>query len=291
MASRTVGTTASGAEVLSCNVQIKGRRVHYLQAGSGQAVLLVHGIAASVVDWHLNIGALAEHFAVTAVDLPGFGDSDIPPHGLGMADVLPLLDDFLNTLMLERVSLVGNSMGGLICGHYAITRPERVERLLMIDPAGLARDISVHFRLLSLPGLGEWVMRPNPNAGKVAARSLFHDPTLAPAAWLDDKVVDRGPQSRTYLLRSLRSGTNIFGLRQEIIMLDGLRRLSIPTLVMWGAHDHVVPVRHLDLVRRHLPNAQTYVFPEAGHVPMLECSEEFNRRAIEFLAQGPHTSP
>jgi len=217
--------------------------------------------------------------------LPGFGDSDIPPHGLGMADILPFLDDFLNALTIERVSLVGNSMGGLICGHYAIARPKRVERLLMIDPAGLARDISVHFRLLSLPGLGEWALRPNPNAGKVAARGLFHDPTLAPAAWLEDKVVDRGPQSRTYLLRSLRSGTNIFGLRQEIVMLDGLRRLAIPTLVMWGTHDHVVPVRHLDLVKRHLPNAQTYVFPDAGHVPMLECPKQFNRLAVEFLAQ------
>lgn len=283
MASPQVNTAASGPEVRSASVQIEGRRVHFLQAGTGQPVLLVHGIAASVVDWHLNIGALAEHFAVTAIDLPGFGDSDIPPHGLGIADILPFLDAFLNALAIERVTLVGNSMGGLICGHYAIARPQRVDRLLMIDPAGLARDISVHFRLLTLPGLGEWVLRPNPNAGTIAARGLFHDPALAPVAWLEDKVVDRGPRSRTYLLGSLRSGTNIFGLRQEIVMLDGLRRLETPTLVMWGAHDHVVPVRHLGLVQRHLPNAQTYVFPAAGHVPMLECPQEFNRVTVAFL--------
>jgi pimeloyl-ACP methyl ester carboxylesterase len=251
----------------------------------GRPVLLVHGIAASLVDWQLNIPALAEHFAVTAVDLPGFGDSDIPRRGFGLADVMSFLDAFLDALQIEQVALVGNSMGGLICGHYAIARPARVQRLLMVDPAGLARDLSIHFRLLSLPLVGEWVLRPNPNVGKVAARGLFHDPTRAPQFWLDDKARDRGEKSRTYLLRSLRSGTTIFGLRQEIVMLDGLRRLRIPIFVMWGEHDRVVPIRHLDLIKAHLPNAQAHVFPAAGHVPMLECPEEFNRLAVEFLSR------
>jgi pimeloyl-ACP methyl ester carboxylesterase len=284
MALPGVGPSRPGVEILSRTVEIEGRHIHYLQAGTGRPVLLVHGIAASVVDWHLNIPALAEHFAVTAVDLPGFGDSDIPPGGLSMADAVPFLDAFLDALKIVRLTLVGNSMGGLICGHYAIARPERVERLLMIDPAGLAREISIHFRLLTLPFLGEWALRPSPNTGKIAAHGLFHDPARAPEAWLEDKVRDRGPAARTYLLRALRSGTTIFGLRQEILMLDGLRRLQIPTLVMWGGHDHVVPVRHLELVKAHLPHARVHVFPAAGHIPMLECPEEFNRLAVEFVS-------
>lgn len=262
---------------------IGGQRIHYVQTGTGRTVLLVHGIAASIVDWHLNIPALAEHFTVIAVDLPGYGESDIPSNRLSIRDAAPFLDAFLGNLGLDRVSLVGNSMGGLICGHYAMARPERVDRLLMVDPAGLAREVSIHFRLLSLPFLGEWALRPNPNAGRMAARGLFADPARAPEPWLQDKILDRGPASRTYLLQSLRSGTNILGIRRQVVMLDGLRSLAIPTMVMWGAHDHVVPLRHLDLVKTHLPNARTHVFPNAGHVPMLECPDEFNRLAIEFL--------
>jgi pimeloyl-ACP methyl ester carboxylesterase len=284
VASPAIGPSVPDRGVLSRDIQIRGQRIHYQQAGTGRPVLLVHGIAASLVDWHWNIPALAEHFAVTAVDLPGFGDSDIPRRGFALADAMPFLDAFLDALQIGEVQLVGNSMGGLICGHYAIRRPARVERLLMIDPAGLARDISIHFRLLSVPLLGEWALRPNPNISKVAARGLFYDPTRAPAVWLVDKGRDRGPRARDFLLQSLRSGTNLFGLRQEIVMLDGLRKLHIPTFVMWGEHDHVVPLRHLELVKAHLPNARVHVFPTAGHVPMVERPEEFNPLAVEFLS-------
>lgn len=283
MTSQPVDESAAQVDVQSRFVQVANQRIHYLQAGTGPPVLLVHGIAASVTDWEQNLPALAAHFSVTAVDLPGFGDSDVPASKLGIADAVPFLDGFLDAVAIRRVALVGNSMGGLICGHYAIARPNRVDRLLMVDPAGLARDVAIHFRLLSLPFLGEWALRPNPNAGRIAARGLFYDPSRAPKVWLQDKVRDRGPRARTYLLQALRSGTNLLGVRQEVVMLDGLRTLGIPTLVMWGAHDHVVPLRHLDLVKTHLPNAKTYVFPEAGHVPMLECPDEFNRLAVQFL--------
>lgn len=283
MAADPVSKHATELGVQSRNVQVSGRRIHYVQAGAGPPVLLVHGIAASVVDWDLNLPALAQHFTVIAVDLPGFGDSEVPAQPLGIADAVPFLDAFLAMLDLDHLSLVGNSMGGLICGHYAIARPSRVDRLLMVDPAGLARDVSIHLRLLSLPFLGEWALRPNPNAGKMAARGLFYDPSRAPEAWLRDKVRDRGPRARTYLLQALRSGATIRGIRQEVLMLDGLRVLGTPTLIAWGAHDHVVPLRHLNLVKEHLPNALTYVFPNAGHVPMLECPDEFNRLATEFL--------
>jgi pimeloyl-ACP methyl ester carboxylesterase len=284
VASSATGPTIPDREVLSRDVLIDGQRIHYEQAGTGHPVLLVHGIAASLVDWRWNIPALAEHFAVTAVDLPGFGESEIPRRRFALADAMPFLDAFLDALQIKTVSLVGNSMGGLICGHYAIRCPARVERLLMIDPAGLARDISIHLRLLSVPLLGEWALRPNPNLGKVAARGLFYDPGRAPEAWIADKARDRGPRARDFLLQSLRSGTNIFGLHQEILMLDGLRQLDIPTFVMWGEHDHVVPFRHLALVKAHLPNARVHVFPTAGHVPMVERPEEFNRLAVDFLS-------
>lgn len=285
MALPSSGPPAPNGVMQSHDIQLDGQRIHYVQAGAGRPVLLVHGIAASLFDWHRNIPALAEHFAVTAIDLPGFGDSDIPRDGLGITDVMPFLDAFLDALQIQSVSLVGNSMGGLICGHYAILHPARVERLLMVDPVGLARDLSIHFRLLSVPFLGEWALRPSGNAGIVAARGLFYDPALAPADWVADKIRDRGAPARSFLLQSLRRGTSVFGLRREIVMLDGLRSTQIPTMIMWGAHDQVVPVRHVELVKAHLPSAQVHVFPTAGHVPMLECPEEFNRLAIAFLVR------
>lgn len=274
---------ATDLGIATHDVIVDGLRIHYVQAGSGSPVVLVHGIAASAVDWHLNVAALAQHFTVTAMDLPGFGESEIPTTPMAMIDAVRFLDGFLPALKIEAAALIGNSMGGLICAHYAIARPNRVRSLVLVDPAGMARDLSIHFRLLTIPALGRRFLKPNPNAGALAARGLFADPTRAPAIWMADKVRDRGPQAQRHMLHALRSGASIFGLRRELIMLDRLRLLDIPSLVMWGAHDHVVPAWHLQLVRQRFPSAQTYLFADAGHVPMLECPEEFNRVAIDFL--------
>jgi len=266
-------------------VSVDGRRVHILQAGAGAPVVLVHGIAASVIDWHLNLPALAQHFAVTAVDLPGFGESEIPPLTDPIADAIRFLGGLLDGLGLERAALVGNSMGGLICGHFAIAHPERVTKLLLVDPAGLDRDVSLHFRLLTVPLLGEWALQPRPSSAQLAARGLFANPARAPSVWIADKALDRGPAARAYLLKALRGGANFFGLRPSVRMLAGLRALTLPICVVWGDQDHVIPPYHLQLVKQQLPAARTYLLRDAGHVPMLEHPDEFNRVATAFLTE------
>lgn len=265
-------------------VQIEGRRVHILQAGTGDPVLLIHGIAASLVDWHLNLPALAQHVAVTAVDLPGFGESEIPARADGIEDAVRFVGALLDCLALERAALVGNSMGGLIAGHFAIAHPERVTKLLLVDPAGLDGQVALYFRLLSLPLLGEWAVRPRPNTAQMTAQGLFAQPARAPTVWLADKALDRGPAARAYLLKALRSGATFFGLRHEVRMLDGLRALTLPIGVIWGEHDQIIAPYHLQLVRKQLPAARTYLIRDAGHVPMIEQPEVFNRLALEFLA-------
>lgn len=265
-------------------VTVDGRRVHVLQAGAGEPVLLVHGIAASVVDWHLNMPALAPRFAVTAVDLPGFGESEVPPRSDGIADGLRFMGALLDGLGLERAALVGNSMGGLICGWFATAHPERITKLLLVDPAGLDRQVSLYFRLLTLPLLGEWALRPRASTAELAARGLFAVPGRAPSVWLADKALDRGPAARAYMLQALRSGAAFFGLRRQVRMLAGLRALTIPIGVVWGEHDRVFAPYHLELVRRQLPAARTYLIRDAGHVPMIEQPDEFNRLALDFLS-------
>ena len=263
---------------------IDGVRIHYVEAGSGPPVVLVHGIAASGLDWHFTIPAVASSFTAIVPDLPGFGQSAVPTVGnTSLADGLRFLDQFLDALDLEAVALVGNSMGGLICGHYAITRPARVRQLALVDPAGLARDVSWYFRLLTLPLLGKRLLRPRPDAAALVARGLFADPRRAPDWWLADKVLDRGPAARRYLLLLLRSGVTVFGLDRRLAMLEGLARLTVPLLVVWGAEDRVIPAWHLALVRSHLPRARTHLMRRAGHVPMLERPDEFNQVLLRFL--------
>jgi len=134
-----------------------GINVHYLEAGEGPAVLLVHGLATSMVTWYCNIDALVSSgYRVLALDLPGHGDSDKPKDlNYDPASAAELIRQFLVELKLDRISLVGNSAGGLVVGLFALAHPQQVEKLVLIAPGGMGRHVTWLLRVMSVPVLGE----------------------------------------------------------------------------------------------------------------------------------------
>ena len=139
------------------HLTLRGVKINYAKAGAGPAVLLLHGLGTSSVTWWRNIEAFADAgYTVLAPDLPGHGDSDKPGH-LGYDPVAGarLIHEFLGALDVERVSLVGNSAGGLVAGLFALDHPRQVERLVLVSSGGLGRDVSWFLRIVSLPALGE----------------------------------------------------------------------------------------------------------------------------------------
>ena len=141
-------------------VTVNGIRTHYVAAGEGEPLLLLHGLGASLMAWALNIEPLSRKFSVYAIDIPGHGDSEKPDMDYLLPTAVDFVRDFMRALGIERASIAGNSMGGMIALKTAIDFPELVDRLVLVDAAGLGREVAWFIRAMSLPLVGRAYRKP-----------------------------------------------------------------------------------------------------------------------------------
>ena len=268
---------------------VDGVKVRYAIAGEGPAVLLVHGLASSMITWYCNMDALADAgYTAIAVDLPGYGDSGLAHHlDFAPETAARFLADFTAELGIERFSIVGNSAGGLVAGVTALEYPERVEKVALVAAAGLGRRLSWPLRLISIPLVGELVYKPHLISKAAMVKRIF----FRPPAILDDILpellrVRCLPHAPQVMLQSVRSGVNLLGLRRKHHIVDRLRDLPLPVLAVWGEDDLVIPPVKAEDVKRALPRSTVHVLSECGHWPHMEKPEEFNRILTDFLS-GP----
>jgi pimeloyl-ACP methyl ester carboxylesterase len=239
---------------------VSGRPVRYLVAGkeTGPPVVLVHGLSASSRWWRRTVPALAPHFRVYLVDLPGFGAMRRPLGRYSLAGAPEWLLACMDTLGLARPHVVGHSMGGYIALRHAAEYPERVDRLALVAPAGVPYRRSV-----------VRYGKPLAQAAWLAAPRFF--PLVLPDA------LRSGPLTLWQAARQL--------LREDVRPL--LSRVTPPTLLVWGERDYLVPPAHADVLLAALPDAQLVRLPGAGHVPMEDRPEAFNRALLAFLRGEP----
>ena len=267
-------------------LDLDGVNVHYVQAGGGPVLLLLHGLGTSLATWRRNIQPLADSgFTVLAPDLPGHGDSDKPEtisyDPLAGAN---LIGRFLETLGVDQASLVGNSAGGLIAALHALDQPDRVDRLVLVASGGLGRQISWFLRVVSLPILGEVIYQPWLHNMMGVDKRIFY----RPAPFVDEVLTEMCrvrslPGSKRAVLRSIRSSINYWGLREQRYILNRLPQLPMPLLTVWGENDTIIPVSHAASVRNTLPGSLVRTIPECGHWPHMEKADEFNRLLTQFL--------
>ncbi len=263
-----------------------GINVHYLEAGEGPAVLLVHGLATSMVTWYCNIDALVSGGCrVLALDLPGHGDSDKPKDlDYDPASAAELIRQFLVELELDRISLVGNSAGGLVVGLFALAHPQQVEKLVLVAPGGVGRHVTWLLRVMSVPVLGELFYQPRLQSPLALARRIFFRPPPIFAKVLPEMERVRNlPGARHAAIQSIRSSVNLLGQRRKSYILDRLRDLKRPLLTIWGAEDAIIPSSQAAAVKLALPRSVTRVIPECGHWPHMEKAEQFNELLVRFL--------
>ena len=249
-------------------------------------MLLVHGLGTSSVTWNHNIEPLAgSGYTVLAPDLPGHGDSDKPRSlSYGPEAGARLIHNFLDALGVGRVSLVGNSAGGLIAGLFALNNPLRVDRLVLVASAGLGRDVSWGLRIVSVPVIGELIYQPMFLRLLNISNRLFYRPSAFPDGFLAESYRSRSnPESRRVTIEAIRSCITLFGQRRRCQILDRLGGLAAPIMTVWGTGDRYVPVSHAYLIGRALPRTQVRTIPECGHWPHMEKAAEFNALLTKFL--------
>jgi pimeloyl-ACP methyl ester carboxylesterase len=267
-------------------VVVEGREVNVVDTGGTRpALVFVHGLGGAWQNWLLNIPAFMDSHRVIALDLPGFGESEMPRDEISIKGFARVLDGLLGELGVDSAVVVGNSMGGFVAAELALSFAARVERLVLVSAAGLS--IEQYRREPLLVGARLWT---------------------AAAAWLGargDSVVTRpgmrrlgmqllvrypeklSPQLTFELARG--SGTPGFVPAMKALLTYGFRdqlsRIEVPTLVVWGRNDMLVPRGDArEYVRLIGPNARREMFEDTGHLSMLERPTRFNRVLEEFMA-------
>jgi pimeloyl-ACP methyl ester carboxylesterase len=272
------------------SVSLHGRAVTYAEAGSGPLLLLVHGMAGTYESWQAVIEPLAREHTVIALDLPGHGASAPGGGDYSLGTLATGLRDLLITLGYDRATLVGHSLGGGIAMQFAYQFPEATERLVLVSAGGLGPEVSPILRAAALPGADLFIAAtagPGRVAGSALARGLAAV-GLQPNA--DVAEVARGYASlsdrsrRAAFLATLRAVVNTDGQRVGAADLLYLAE-GIPVLIVWGARDPMIPVKHGEQAHRAIVGSRLEIFDGVGHMPQLEEPGRFVAVLERFLAE------
>jgi pimeloyl-ACP methyl ester carboxylesterase len=273
------------------DVTVDDRRLHYLCAGSGPPLVLLHPVGESSYTWTRVIPALAAEHTVIAPDLPGFADSEPGPGPPAPDHLARTTAAFLDTLDVGPATVVGSSFGGAVALQLALRHPQRVTRLALVASVGLGRYVHPALSALTLPGYGELTMalaRTRPGASLRAwlrPPLLFANPTLAPPDWLaEQRRLARLPYHTSTTLAALRAQVSPLGQRN--VLLPQLSNVDIATLIVWGANDLVLPVTQAHGAILRLRRGRLTVVPACGHLVQLERPERLIIALDSFLADG-----
>lgn len=268
-------------------VDVVGARVNYVEMGEGPPLLFLHGLSGAWQNFLENIPHFARTHRVVALDLPGFGSSPMPPWEISIPAYGRFVRDFCERIGVGRCSLVGNSMGGFIATEVAITDPERVDDLVLISAAGITwararrepaamvagmgRAATPVFMKFHMAGIRRQRLR------RAYFQGVFFDPDSIRREMLWENIVPALRSPGYYDALTTLWGYDIRHRLEEI---------DVPTLIVWGRNDRVVPVpAALSYKRRIGENAELVIFDRCGHVPQIERPVRFNRTVEDFLAR------
>jgi 2-hydroxy-6-oxonona-2,4-dienedioate hydrolase len=272
------------AGVASKDVTVLTFKLHYLEAGRGAPVVLLHGLGGDGSRWQPNIEPLAKDFHVFALDQIGFGQSDKPLANYHTGMLVDFLLGFMKAVGVSKASLVGNSMGASVALYMAVHYPEAVDRIVLADGGG--------FRAST----------PESNAGSASAsdlhrrqiqnsvtreetreffRILFHNKDLVTDKMVDDQLAMRLRSAFT-ITKMQEAGEKGLGSLTE----EQVRGVKAPTLILWGRYDELANPTGADRLARTIPGSTKILIDNCGHMPQLEQSAEFNRLVREFLTTG-----
>jgi pimeloyl-ACP methyl ester carboxylesterase len=268
---------------------LHGHELAYLDNGQGPAVLFIHGLLGSRRNWRHLVDTLDADHRVLAPDLFGHGASAKPMGDYSLGAHAATLRDLLDQLAIDRVTLVGHSLGGGIAMQFCYLFPERVERLVLVSSGGLGRSVSPLLRSATIPG-AEWVLpllasgwvRDRAEAvGRVLARVGYRPSSDVAEAWSGFTSLGDADARRAFLATT-RSVIDPGG--QTVTAHDHLpMAIEIPTLVVWGTRDRMIPTWHATTAHQAIAGSRVELFEGAGHFPHLDEPDRFANLLADFI--------
>jgi pimeloyl-ACP methyl ester carboxylesterase len=272
-------------------ITVGERRVNVIELGSGPPVVFIHGLSGSWQNWLEQLPVFAREHRVVALDLPGFGASEMPEEEISIAGYARTVDAIFDAVGIDSAAVVGNSMGGFIGAELAIAYPARVERLVLVSAAGLTIEHQRDERALAvlrtvdkrLAAYAAWLgsrsdeLARRPRTRRLIFGLVAHRPERLPAPLVAEQIRGSGKPGFIPALDALTG----YPIR------DRLGEIACPTLIVWGAEDKLVPAGDADEFERLIPNARKVVWAQTGHLAMLERPAAFNRLVAAFLAEEP----
>jgi 2-hydroxy-6-oxonona-2,4-dienedioate hydrolase len=280
-----LATAQPRAAATGKDVTVLGFKLHYLEAGRGAPVVLLHGLGGDGSRWGPNIEPLAKDFHIFALDQIGFGESGKPLANYHTGMLAEFLVGFLKAAGVPKASLVGNSMGAGVALYTAVHYPDMVDRIVLADGGG--------YRVAA----GAAAAPPTPEAlrrrqlqnsvtrdeTREFFRILFHDKSLVTEKMVDEQLILRLRAAFT-ITKMQEAGERGSLSEQEV------RSVKAPTLVVWGKFDELANPAGADRLERTIPGARKVIIDNCGHMPQLERADEFNRLVRDFLLAAKATN-
>jgi pimeloyl-ACP methyl ester carboxylesterase len=270
---------------------IHGYRRAYRVAGSGPAILLIHGIGDNSTTWSTVQSKLAQRFTVIAPDLLGHGKSDKPRADYSVAAYANGMRDLLSVLDIDRVTVVGHSLGGGVAMQFAYQFPQLVDRLILVGAGGVTKDVNVALRIASLPMGSEalallrlpFVLPTVQMVGRVAG-AIVGSSGLGRDIPQMLRILEDLPEptASSAFARTLRAVVDWRG--QVVTMLDRCYLTqSVPVQLIWGSGDSVIPVSHAQMAHAAMPGSQLEIFDGSGHFPFHDDPDRFVEVVEKFI--------
>ncbi len=258
-------------DIRSNQITVAGLDIHYLSGGHGTPLVVIHGGSEGSRAWKKNMVELCQSYTVYVPDLPGFGLSQPIEGDYYVAELIMFVDDFARSLKLDTFHLMGHSLGGGIALSYALKFPHRIKKLVLVNSMFLGREIALWVRCLA-----------NPTVGRYVGKAVFS--VLKGVKWLLKLLLAPIEFVMPFSITSIYLGTCIATIKQQTtVLVNRLSEVMVPTLIIWGAKDPILPVRQAYAAAQLIPDCQVKVFDDCGHSVYRDRISEFSSTLTGFL--------
>ena len=266
-------------------IELDELSTHYIEKGSGEPIILLHGFFFDTYMWNKNIDALAEKFKVYAIDLWGFGFSTREPLDYGYPLYTQQLLKFMDALEIPKASLIGQSMGGGTIINFTVSNRDRVNKIVLVNSAGMPNQLPIMGRISNLPKLGEFMYNLNNNFVRkmTLGNTFLHNKQIITEEYYENATRFHKIKGTTEVMLYITRKQFFDTLIEEIKKLSFM---NVPTLIVWGREEKSIPLPIGEEMHRVLKDSRLEILDEAGHCSHDDQSDLFNQLTLDFLA--PH---